>query len=182
MASVSDVEEEVAWEVVARFLNDGGSRTAILADFDRFGVAHEVRFLSAHRSPAQTVAYVQAAAAGGVQAFICGAGMAAHLAGVVAAHTVRPVIGVPLRSESAGLNGVDALYSTVQMPPGIPVATVGIGQAGNAAHLALQILALGDADLAARLAAHRAETADTLVAKNARLDAAGIDGYLTPRP
>lgn len=161
--------------------SDLGVMRAAADVLGRFDVACEVRFLSAHRSPSQTVAYVEAAAARGVEVFICGAGMAAHLAGVVAAHTVRPVIGVPLRSESAGLNGVDALYSTVQMPPGIPVACVGIGQAGNAAHLALQILALGDAALAARLVVHRAETADTLVAKNARLDATGIDGYLAER-
>jgi 5-(carboxyamino)imidazole ribonucleotide mutase len=161
---------------------------------DRFAVPHEVRFLSAHRSPAETVEYVEAAPEisdraydhllapeRGVQAFICGAGMAAHLAGVVAAHTSLPVIGVPLRSESAGLNGVDALYSTVQMPPGIPVATVGIGQAGNAAHLAVRILALADASLATLLAEYRAELADGLVAKNARLDDIGIDAYLADR-
>lgn len=148
---------------------------------DRFAVPHEVRFLSAHRSPAETVEYVEAAPERGVQAFICGAGMAAHLAGVVAAHTSLPVIGVPLRSESAGLNGVDALYSTVQMPPGIPVATVGIGQAGNAAHLAVRILALADASLATLLSEYRAELADGLVAKNARLDDIGIDAYLADR-
>lgn len=145
---------------------------------DRFGVPYEVRFLSAHRSPAQTVAYVEAAPGRGVRAIICGAGMAAHLAGVVAAHTSLPVIGVPLKSESAGLNGVDALYSTVQMPPGIPVACVGIGQAGNAAHLAVRILALGDAELAGLLEEYRIELADGLMAKNARLDELGIDAYV----
>ena len=85
-----------------------------------FGVDHEVKVLSAHRSPARAVAYVESAPERGIQAFICAAGMAAHLAGVVAAHTSLPVIGVPMKS-SAGLAGADALYSTVMMPPGIPV-------------------------------------------------------------
>lgn len=158
--------------------SDLGVMRAAADVLDRFGVPHEVRFLSAHRSPAETVEYVEAAPDRGVRAFICGAGMAAHLAGVVAAHSVLPVIGVPLRSESAGLNGVDALYSTVQMPPGIPVACVGIGQAGNAAHLAVRILALGDAELAGLLEEYRIELADGLMAKNARLDELGIDAYV----
>lgn len=161
--------------------SDLGVMRAAADVLDRFGVPYEVRFLSAHRSPAQTVAYVEAAGERGVRVFICGAGMAAHLAGVVAAHTALPVIGVPLRSESAGLSGVDALYSTVQMPPGIPVACVGIGQAGNAAHLAVRILALGDAALVEQLAEYRAELADGLVAKNVRLDEIGIDAYLADR-
>ncbi|MCC7018318.1 MAG: 5-(carboxyamino)imidazole ribonucleotide mutase [Ardenticatenales bacterium] len=158
--------------------SDLGVMRAAADVLDRFGVPHEVRFLSAHRSPAETVEYVEAAPDRGVRAFICGAGMAAHLAGVVAAHSVLPVIGVPLRSESAGLNGVDALYSTVQMPPGIPVACVGIGQAGNAAHLAVRILALGDTELAGLLEEYRIELADGLMAKNARLDELGIDAYV----
>lgn len=158
--------------------SDLGVMRAAADVLGQFGVPSEVRFLSAHRSPAQTVAYVEAAPGRGVQAFICGAGMAAHLAGVVAAHSALPVIGVPLRSESAGLNGVDALYSTVQMPPGIPVACVGIGQAANAAHLAVRILALGDPALAERLAAYRHELADGVMAKNARLDEIGIDAYV----
>ena len=158
--------------------SDLGVMRAAADVLDRFGVQHEVRFLSAHRSPAETVEYVETAPDRGVRAFICGAGMAAHLAGVVAAHSVLPVIGVPLRSESAGLNGVDALYSTVQMPPGIPVACVGIGQAGNAAHLAGRLLALGDAELARLLEEYRIELADGLMAKNARLDEIGIDAYV----
>lgn len=143
----------------------------------KFGVGCEVRVLSAHRSPARAVEYVTAAPERGIQVFICGAGMAAHLAGVVAAHTALPVIGVPLRS-AAGLDGADALYSTVMMPPGIPVATVAIGGAQNAAHLALRILALGDTALAERIAAYRAELDAGVAAKNAALDALGIDGYL----
>ncbi len=145
-----------------------------------YGVAHEVKVLSAHRSPARTVAYVEAAPDRGVQVFICAAGMAAHLAGVVAAHTSLPVIGVPLQS-SAGLAGADALYSTVMMPPGIPVATVGIGGAKNAAHLAVRILALADAELAARIAEHRVDMDAGVAAKNERLDTLGVDGYLAEK-
>lgn len=122
---------------------------AVLAEF---GVPHEMRVLSAHRTPDALDAYVRAAVGGGVEVFICGAGMAAHLAGAVAARTTRPVIGVPL---SATLNGLDALLSTVQMPPGIPVATVAVDGARNAAYLAVAILALGDPGLAERLRAFR---------------------------
>ena len=116
-----------------------------------FGIAHEMEMASAHRSPDRVREYVKAAPARGVQVFIAAAGMANHLAGAVAAHTTRPVIGVPL--DGSPLSGVDALYSTVQMPPGVPVATVAIGAAGakNAAVLAAQILALSDHALALEL-------------------------------
>jgi len=146
----------------------------VLAEFD---VGHEVRVLSAHRSPERTARYVAEAPGRGVRVFICGAGMAAHLAGVVAAHTALPVIGVPLKS-SAGLSGADALYSTVMMPPGIPVATVAIGGAKNAAHLALRILALGEPGLARRIDDYRASMDAGVAAKNERLDELGLDGYL----
>lgn len=119
-----------------------------------FGVAHEVRVLSAHRTPEALDAHVRQATS--VEVFICAAGMAAHLAGAVAARTVRPVIGVPL---AASLNGLDALLSTVQMPPGIPVATVGVDGARNAAYLAVAILALKYPPLGERLAAFREKTA-----------------------
>jgi len=145
-----------------------------------FGVPHEVRVLSAHRSPERTAEYVKAAPERGIQVFICAAGMAAHLAGVVAAHTALPVIGVPLRS-TAGLDGADALYSTVMMPPGIPVATVAIGGAQNAAYLALRILALGEPALAARIEAHRAEMDAGVAAKNDVLVELGVDGYLSSK-
>jgi phosphoribosylaminoimidazole carboxylase PurE protein len=128
-----------------------------------FGVGAEVRVLSAHRSPAQVRQYVAQASRRGMQVFIAGAGGAAHLAGVVAAHTTQPVIGVPI--ESGPLRGLDSLLSTVQMPKGVPVATVAIGNAANAALLAVQILAVGDRRLARKLAAHkRALTAQTLKA------------------
>lgn len=115
------------------------------------GVSYEIRVSSAHRSPERTRRIVADAEAQGVQVFICAAGMAAHLAGVVAAETTRPVIGVPV--DASPLGGLDALLATVQMPPGIPVATVAIGKAGarNAAVLACEILALSDGTLSGKL-------------------------------
>ncbi|ASM37131.1 5-aminoimidazole ribonucleotide (AIR) carboxylase [Campylobacter sputorum bv. faecalis CCUG 20703] len=119
--------------------------------FNKFDILYEMIVSSAHRSPKRTMDYVINAEKKGSQVFICAAGMAAHLAGVVAAHTTKPVIGIPM--SGSALNGVDALYSTVQMPGGIPVASVAIGKAGatNAAYLAMQILALSDEDLATKL-------------------------------
>ena len=118
-----------------------------------FGIEADVRVLSAHRNPAQVVELVSSARENGYVAFICGAGMAAHLAGVVAAHTTLPVVGVPL--SGGALNGVDALYATVQMPKGIPVATVAIDGALNAALLVVEMLAISDAELATKLADDR---------------------------
>jgi len=132
----------------------------------RLEIAHEVRITSAHRTPDQTRDYVRDADARGCAVFIAAAGMAAHLAGAVAAQTVRPVIGVPI--DAGPLQGFDALLSTVQMPGGIPVASVAIGAAGakNAAWLAAQMLALADPGLAARLAAERRAAAAQVLAKN----------------
>jgi phosphoribosylaminoimidazole carboxylase PurE protein len=117
----------------------------------RFGIPFELRISSAHRQPDETAAFVKQAGQNGFAVIIAAAGMAAHLAGFAAAHTTLPVIGVPL--DGSALNGVDALYSTVQMPAGIPVATVAIGAAGakNAAVLAAEILALHDAGLQEKL-------------------------------
>jgi 5-(carboxyamino)imidazole ribonucleotide mutase len=117
----------------------------------KFGIPYELRVSSAHRNPDETAAFVKQAAGNGFSVIVAAAGMAAHLAGACAAHTILPVIGVPL--EGSALNGVDALYSTVQMPAGIPVATVAIGPAGakNAAVLAAEILALHDAGLREKL-------------------------------
>jgi len=123
----------------------------------RFGIEADVRVMSAHRTPAKVAEFVSTARENGYAAIICGAGMAAHLAGAVAANTTLPVIGVPL--SGGALDGVDALYSTVQMPKGIPVATVAVNGSMNAALLAVQMLAITDADLAAKLAEHRAEMA-----------------------
>ena len=123
----------------------------------RYGVEADVRVMSAHRTPAVVAEFASSARADGYAAIICGAGMAAHLAGAVAGHTTLPVIGVPL--SSGALNGVDALYSTVQMPKGIPVATVAVDGAMNAALLAVQMLAIDDPELAEELARHRDEMA-----------------------
>ena len=121
------------------------------------GVAYEMIISSAHRSPKRTSEYVVNAEKKGAQVFICAAGMAAHLAGAVAANTTKPVIGIPMSGGVSG--GVDALYSTVQMPSGMPVATLAIGKAGakNAAFLAMQILALSDEKIAKKLLDMREE-------------------------
>jgi 5-(carboxyamino)imidazole ribonucleotide mutase len=121
----------------------------------RYGIEADVRVMSAHRSPAAVAEFASTARDNGYAAIICGAGMAAHLAGAVAGHTTLPVIGVPL--SSGALNGVDALYATVQMPKGIPVATVAVDGAMNAALLAVQILAIEDPALVKELEAHRQE-------------------------
>jgi 5-(carboxyamino)imidazole ribonucleotide mutase len=133
--------------------NDGDKMRAASETLEAFGIEADVRVLSAHRNPAEVVALVSSARDEGYVAFICGAGMAAHLAGVVAAHTTLPVVGVPL--SGGALNGVDALYSTVQMPKGIPVATVAVDGSLNAALLVVEMLAIGDEELAAKLAEDR---------------------------
>ncbi len=126
----------------------------------QFDIACEMAVASAHRSPARVQRLLEEAPSRGVKVFIVGAGAAAHLAGMVAAHTTRPVIGVPI--DSSALKGLDALLSTVQMPPGVPVATVSIGKPGavNAAVLAAQILAVGDPALTARLEQYKARLAE----------------------
>jgi 5-(carboxyamino)imidazole ribonucleotide mutase len=126
---------------------------------DTYGIAWEASVISAHRQPEALSGYVREAEARGVRLFVGAAGLAAHLPGVLASQTARPVIGVPL--DGGALGGADALYSVVQMPPGVPVAAVAIGAAGakNAGHLAARILALSDAAVAARVEAFRAEQA-----------------------
>lgn len=143
---------------------------------DRYAIAWESSVISAHRQPAALATYVRDAEARGVRVFIGAAGMAAHLPGVLASMSARPVIGVPL--DAGVLGGADALYSIVQMPPGVPVAAVAIGAAGarNAAHLAARILALGDPALAARLDELRAELASA-----AEIAIDPRDGPSTPR-
>ena len=135
----------------------------------KFGVPYEIRISSAHRSPARTMTLASEAAGRGIRIIIAGAGMAAHLAGVVAAKTTLPVIGVPM--PGGALNGVDALYSTVQMPAGIPVATMAIGKAGakNAGIFAVQVLALTDTRLDAALEVYRREMDQDVEAKDAAL-------------
>ena len=139
MGSKSDM---AVMECAAQILND-------------FGIGYELKVLSAHRTPEETAEYAKGLQAQGVRVVICGAGLSAALPGVVAAHTLLPVIGVPLNASD--LNGIDALLSVVQMPPGVPVGCVAIGQPGakNAAILALRILALNDAAIAKKLADYK---------------------------
>ena len=134
--------------------NDSDKMKGAVRMLQRFGVEFDERVMSAHRTPKEVAAFATEARGEGYAAIICGAGMAAHLAGVVAAHTTLPVIGVPI--SGGALNGVDALYATVQMPSGVPVATVAIDGAANAGILAVQILAVTDSALAERLAEFRA--------------------------
>ena len=135
----------------------------------QFQIPYEVKITSAHRTPQATVSYVQDAEARGCAVFICAAGLAAHLAGAVAAQTLRPVIGIPI--DSGPLTGLDALLSTVQMPGGVPVACMAIGRAGakNAAYLAGQILSLFDPELALRMRADREACAVGIQVKDASL-------------
>ncbi len=134
----------------------------------KFAVPFEVKVLSAHRTPEATHGYVRDADQRGCAAFICAAGMAAHLAGAVSANTLKPVIGVPINSS---LDGLDALLSTVQMPGGIPVATVAIGKAGakNAAYLAAQIIGVSDSELHRKLIEERQANAQAILDKDAAL-------------
>ncbi len=142
---------------------------AAAAVLDGLAIPCEMRIASAHRTPERVRAYAAEAAERGVKVIICGAGMAAHLAGVVASLTELPVVGVPLAGGVT--DGLDALLSTAQMPAGVPVATVAVGEAGakNAALLAARILALGDDRLKDRLATHRKKMADAVAAKDAEL-------------
>jgi len=131
---------------------------------DEFGVAYKTLVRSAHRTPEATVQAVKDAEAAGCQVFICAAGMAAHLAGVVCSKTVKPVIGVPIAS--GPLQGEDALHSTVMMPPGLPVATVGINSSKNAGLLAVQMLAQSDGELSEKLKADRAAQAGAILSES----------------
>jgi phosphoribosylamine--glycine ligase len=134
-----------------------------------FGISSEMTVASAHRSPARVMTLVSEAPSRGVKLFIVGAGAAAHLGGVVAAHTTLPVIGVPI--DSSALKGLDALLSTVQMPPGVPVATVSIGKPGatNAGVLAAQIIGVGDKAIAKKLDDYKKKLADKVEAAAAKL-------------
>lgn len=134
----------------------------------KFAIDFEVKITSAHRTPAATHSYVKDADQRGCAAFICAAGMAAHLAGAVSAATLKPVLGVPI---NASLDGLDALLSTVQMPAGIPVGTLAIGKAGakNAAYLAAQIIGVADAEVHQKLVAERETNAQAVIAKDRAL-------------
>ena len=149
---------------------------------NEFGISHEITVASAHRSPDRVERLLDEARARGVQVFIAGAGAAAHLAGVIAARTVKPVIGVPI--ESSSLKGLDALLSTVQMPPGVPVATVSLGKSGaiNAAVLAAEILALSDRNIAARLEEYKRKLAEKVEQAAARLGSGPGELVTVPKP
>lgn len=143
---------------------------------EEFKVPHEVVITSAHRTPQQTTAFAEQAESRGVEVIIAAAGGAAHLAGVIASLTILPVIGVPM--QTAALGGVDSLYSIVQMPGGIPVATVGINGARNAALLAVQILAGKHPELKDALRAYRNRLAESVLTKAARLRELGVEAYI----
>lgn len=145
---------------------------------EQLGIGSEVHTLSAHRTPEVVVEYVQKSESNGYKVFICGAGGAAHLAGVVAAHTALPVIGVPIMNAKMGAAGVDALFSTVQMPPGIPVATVGISSARNAGILAAQIIGSGDKVIKKNVTAFKEKMAKDIIAKDKELQERGFKKYL----
>ena len=149
--------------------SDAGTIEDALKILKDFGVPYGIEVTSAHRSPERTLRLVRSSEEAGAEVFVAVAGKAAHLAGVVAAHTVKPVIGVPVESEA--LAGLDALLSTVQMPKGIPVATMALGKHGgtNAAILAIEILALGDQELRKKLVAQRAQMAEKVEAASAKL-------------
>src|SRR3989337_4306666 len=138
------------------------------AALDEVGIPYEFTVASAHRSPERAKALITDSEANGAAVFIAGAGMAAHLPGVVASFTTKPVIGVPLAS--GALQGLDALYAIVQMPPGIPVASVAIGGARNAGILAAQIIATSDPEVAARLKAQRVSMAGAVATKSKKVD------------
>ena len=144
---------------------------------DQFTIPYEIAIVSAHRTPERMVAYAKTAHQRGLKVIIAGAGGAAHLPGMVAALTPLPVIGVPVQSKS--LQGLDSLYSIVQMPAGIPVATVAIGNATNAALLAVQMLGSHDSDLLEQVLAYRQELETTVLEKQRLLEDVGYQAYLT---
>lgn len=143
---------------------------------DKFTVPYEVLILSAHRTPEETVSYSKSLIKRGIKVVITAAGGAAHLAGIIAAHTTIPIIGIPIKTPT--LNGVDSLYSIVQMPPGVPVATVGINAAKNAGLLAIQILAIENSDLQKKLIAFKKTQNDEVIKKTEKLQKVGYKEYL----
>lgn len=147
-----------------------------LGILEEFGVEYEAVVLSAHRSPEATVNYAKSATSRGIKVIIAAAGGAAHLAGVIAAHVTLPVIGIPIKTST--LNGMDSLYSIVQMPPGIPVATVGINAAKNAGILAVQILATHDQGLQEKIEKYKQTLNDSVLKKTKELKKIGYRNYL----
>ena len=138
--------------------------------FDKFGINYTKNVMSAHRTPHDVIEFIKNSENNGCKVFIAAAGMAAHLAGALAAHTVRPVIGIPI--ESGGMGGIDSLLSTVMMPPGVPVATVAVGKSGakNSAILAIQILATSNDELQQKLVKFKEDMKNEVLEKNAKLN------------
>jgi 5-(carboxyamino)imidazole ribonucleotide mutase len=143
---------------------------------DQFQVEYDVTVCSAHRLPNETSAYASSAESRGIDVIIAGAGGAAHLPGVIAAYTILPVIGIPIKTST--LSGLDSLYSIVQMPKGIPVATVAINGSANAALLALEMIALKDTDVKNKLIKYRRQMSNEVLQKNQRLQELGVDEYI----
>jgi len=162
-------EETVLVGIIMGSDSDLAVMSEAAKSLDKFGISYEIEVVSAHRTPARAHEYATTALKRGLKVIIAAAGAAAHLAGVIAANTTLPVIGVPMGTSS--LNGLDALLSTVQMPGGIPVATMAIDKAGavNAAIFAAEILALSDPEIARRLVAHKEELVRGVAERNARL-------------
>ncbi len=165
---------------LVRILMGSDSDLPIMKDaaaiLEEFGIAHHMTVLSAHRTPAPLVEYVEKGDREGCKAFIPGAGGAAHIAGVVAAHTTLPVIGVPILGKST--DGLDSLLSMAQMPPGVPVATVAINGAKNAGILAAQIIGSGDKAVRAKVVAYKEKMAKEVLAKARQLEEKGYKKYL----
>jgi 5-(carboxyamino)imidazole ribonucleotide mutase len=158
--------------------SDLATMSAAAKVLQEFGIESEIRVLSAHRTPEQVVAWVRASEQGGTKVFIAGAGVSAALPGVVAAHTARPVIGVPLSSRNSAAGGLDAILSIAQMPPGVPVACVSLDGAKNAGILAAQIIGAGDAGMGDKIVAYKQTMASEIVAKDEKLQRAGVKKYL----
>lgn len=143
---------------------------------EKFNISYEVKILSAHHCPEETAGFAKKALTRGIKVIIAGAGGAAHLAGVIASFFPLPVIGIPIKTST--LNGVDSLYSIVQMPPGVPVATVGINSAKNAALLAVQILAVKDKKLEKKIKDYKNKMAGSVIEKSEKLSKLGVNKYL----
>ncbi|MEB3277810.1 MAG: 5-(carboxyamino)imidazole ribonucleotide mutase [Lyngbya sp.] len=178
MSSVSNTENQEIAQIGIIMGSDSDLPTmaAAIAICEEFGVAHEVAIVSAHRTPERMVEYAQNAHRRGLKVIIAGAGGAAHLPGMVASLTPLPVIGVPVSSRQ--LQGVDSLYSIVQMPRGIPVATVAIGNAQNAGLLAVQILASHQPELLRQVLRYRHQLEESVLEKQQRLEQLGYSQYL----
>jgi len=165
---MSDTNPEVA--VIMGSDSDLPVVEAAFPIFDKFGINYTKNVMSAHRTPHDVIEFIKNSENNGCKVFIAAAGMAAHLAGALAAHTVRPVIGIPI--ESGGMGGIDSLLSTVMMPPGVPVATVAVGKSGakNSAILAIQILATSNDELQQKLVNFKEDMKNEVLEKNAKLN------------